>query len=68
METITLYSTGCPQCSTLKRKLDAAGIQYEVVSDQQVMMDLGFKTAPMLQVNDTYLNFSEAIKWLKERN
>ena len=67
MEKLTLYSTGCPQCNTLKKKLDMAGIEYDVILDQKVMVELGFKSAPMLKVEEgKYLNFSEAIKWLKE--
>ena len=64
---ITLYSTGCPQCSVLKKKLDAANINYEVVSDQEVMVQLGFKSAPILEVDGNYFTFSDAIKWLREQ-
>lgn len=67
MEKLILYSTGCPQCNTLKRKLDAAEIEYDVITDQDKMIELGFRSAPILAVgNEKYLNFSEAIKWLKE--
>ena len=67
MVNITLYSTGCPQCSVLKRKLDAANIQYDLVEDQEEMIRLGFKSAPILSVNGNALSFSDAIKWIKEQ-
>ena len=59
-----LYSTGCPQCKTLKMKLDKAGIEYEIHNDLEEMNQKGFKTAPMLETDDGTFNFSEAIKWV----
>ena len=64
---ITLYSTGCPQCKVLKTKLDAAQIQYTTVSDQAVMAAMGFRSAPILQVDNVTYKFTEAIKWIKEQ-
>lgn len=64
---ITLYSTGCPQCKVLKTKLDQAGIQYNTVTDQAVMAAMGFRSAPVLQINNETYKFADAIKWLKER-
>ena len=64
---ITLYSTGCPQCKVLKAKLDQAGIEYNTVSDQATMVAMGFKSAPILQVDNTTYKFAEAIKWIREQ-
>lgn len=64
--TITLYSTGCPQCKVLKAKLDKAGIQYNVITDQAMMMALGFQSAPILQVDNVTYKFADAVKWIKE--
>ena len=33
MEKIELYTTGCPQCLILEKKLDLKGIPYEKVTD-----------------------------------
>lgn len=63
---ITLYSTGCPQCKVLKTKLDQAGIQYNTVSDQAVMAAMGFKSTPILQVDNVTYKFADAVKWIKE--
>ena len=62
---VTLYSTGCPKCNVLKQKLDEKGIQYEVSSDTDKMMELGFMAAPVLQVGEEYMDFSKAIQWLR---
>ena len=63
---ITLYSTGCPQCKVLKAKLDKAGIQYNVITDQATMIALGFQSAPILQVDNVTYKFADAVKWIKE--
>ena len=64
----TLFSTGCPKCNVLKQKLDEKGIAYEINSDVDKIIELGFMAAPVLQIGDTYMEFSDAIKWLRENN
>ena len=61
---IVLYTTGCPVCKMLKDRLDQAGVSYEIEEDANKMIELGFKSAPMLRVDDKFLNAGEAIKWL----
>ena len=65
---ITLYSTGCPQCNVLKSKLDAKGIQYDTNSSVDDMLALGVMSAPVLKVDDQILKFAEAVKWVNERS
>lgn len=61
---ITLYSTGCPKCKVLKTKLNKKDLQFVEVTDVKEMEKLGFKAAPMLEVNGKIMNYSEAIKWV----
>lgn len=63
---VTLYSTGCPKCTVLKRKLENSSIDFRVLYDMDRLLELGFMEAPVLQVDGQYLNFSKAIKWIKE--
>lgn len=63
---VVLYSTGCPQCNVLKKKLDDAGVQYEVENDVEVMLDKGFSAAPMLEVDGEAMNLRKAFAWLNE--
>ena len=63
---ITLYSTGCPKCKVLKRKLEDLSIDFRILYDMDRLLELGFMEAPVLQVDGQYLNFSKAIKWIKE--
>ena len=49
---IILYTTHCPQCNILEKKLQASGIEYTTSEDVQKMLELGFKSAPVLVVDD----------------
>ena len=63
---IILYSTGCPKCNVLKRKLDEKNIKYEIVDDIDKMQEKGFTSAPMLEVDGSIFDFSDAIIWLSK--
>lgn len=61
---ITLYSTGCPQCQVLKAKLAKANINYNMITDIEVMKEKGFDSVPMLDVDGQIMTFVEANNWL----
>lgn len=65
---IKLYSIGCPKCNVLKRKLDENNIEYEYITDENVMREKGIEILPVLEVDGEMLNYSGAAKWLKGRN
>lgn len=59
-----LFSTGCPKCNVLKRKLREKGVMYtEVTAENEIRLE-GITEVPVLKVDDRLLTFSEAIKWL----
>ena len=60
-----LYSTGCPKCAVLTKKLDAAGIAYTVNTDVDEMVALGIKSAPMLKADGDLMDFMKANAWLR---
>lgn len=62
---ITLYSTGCPKCRVIETKLNEKDIQYIKVTDVNEMTKLGFKSAPILEIDGKILNFGDAIRWIK---
>lgn len=64
---VILYEHGCPNCKVLKMKLDKKGIQYEDITDVEVMKAKGFTEAPKLEVNGVIMNLKEAINWVKEQ-
>ena len=64
---ITLYTTHCPQCKVLEKKLQASGIEYTISEDVQKMLELGFKSAPVLVVDDEPpYSFKDACAWIDE--
>lgn len=65
---IIFYTTGCPKCSVLKKKLDMAHMEYEVCRDTDIMSQKGLMSAPALEVDNRIMNFKEAVDWLKEVN
>lgn len=62
---ITLYSTGCPKCEVLKRRLTNDGIEFDISNDVDKLIEMGFMNAPILQIGDNYYEFSDAMKKLK---
>lgn len=62
---VILYSTGCPKCGILKRKLDERGVVYETVSDVDEMLRLGINSAPYLGVDDKLMDFKQAVDWVR---
>ena len=65
-EKIIFYTTNCPRCQVLKKKMDSLGIEYELNDDIEEMMLWGVQTVPMLRIEKQLLDFSQAVKWLKE--
>ena len=57
MNKIILYSTGCPSCNVLKKKLAAKGIQFEENNDQEFMRSMNFVRVPFLDVDCNQMDF-----------
>ncbi len=63
----TLFSTGCPKCTILKKKLAQKDIEYTEVNDIQQMLDMGLQSVPWLEVDGQMMNFEQANKWINEQ-
>ena len=63
---VILYTTHCPKCKVLETKLKQKAIDFEIIDDEKVMIDKGFMSAPMLEVDEKVMDFSAAINWIKE--
>ena len=62
---VTLYSTRCPQCKILGKKLAIKGIDYVEIEDRAVMENLGITAVPMISVDGgALMTFKESIDWL----
>lgn len=66
MDQITLFSTGCPKCNVLKKKLNATGIEYTEINDTNIMNEMGIDAVPVLKVNDKLLSYMDAVKYIND--
>ena len=63
-----LYSTGCPKCNVLKKKMAAVGINYIEINDPAAIKEKGIVFVPVLEVNDKLYNFKEAVDYINNLN
>ena len=61
---IILYSTGCPKCEVLKKKLKAKNIEYVENNNVDDMESLGIDQVPVLSVDGNLMSFAEANNWI----
>ena len=63
---IILYTTHCPKCKILTRKLTEKNIEYIEFTDVNKMIEIGFSVMPMLEVDGVVMDFTTANKWINE--
>lgn len=63
---IVLYSTGCPKCKVLEKKLNDKQIPYTLETNVDRLIELGFKMAPILEVDGLLMQFADANKYLND--
>ena len=61
---VKLYSTHCPKCIVLEKKLNQKNISFEEINDIDVMTAKGFMQAPMLEVDGEIMDFKQANDWI----
>ena len=64
---VILYTTHCPKCTVLEKKLKMTNISYITNDNVSEMLSLGLTETPILKVDDKYMNFKEAITWIGEQ-
>ena len=61
---MTLYTTNCPKCLVLEKKLESKKIDHKKVEDIEKILEIakeqGINTAPILEIDGEYLDFSHA--------
>lgn len=62
--TVTLYSTHCPKCNVLEKKLKQKNISYEEVNDVEIMKEKGYLSVPVLEIDGVSMNFKTASDWI----
>ena len=62
---MVLYTTGCSKCKILESKLADHSINYDVCEDKEVMKSKGFRSVPVLELDDgTVLTYGKAVKYV----
>lgn len=65
---IKLYTLeGCPKCAIIRKKLMDKDIDFTECREKSEMQELGIKKCPVLSVDGTLYQFSEANDWVNER-
>lgn len=67
---IILYSTGCPKCKVLEKKMNNAGLEFKIETDNEKVKDacekLGILSVPILEIDGRVYSFTDAVKIIKE--
>lgn len=61
---ITLFTTDCPRCRVLEKKLQAKGIDFTENHDVTEVVEHGFISAPVLKVDGKYMDFAKANQYI----
>ena len=61
---IILHSTRCPKCKILETKLNQKNIEYTENNNVDLMLEKGFTTVPMLEVDGEVMDFKSANDWI----
>lgn len=64
---VVLYTTGCPKCKILEKKLEQKNIDYEIFDDVDKMLEMGFQSVPLLELKGEYMNFTQALEWINKQ-
>lgn len=63
---VVMYSTGCPKCKILKKKMDEKKVVYEEETDVEKMKSKGIDRVPVLEVDGKLFSYSEAVKLVND--
>ena len=61
---IVLYSTGCPKCEILKKKMGEKNISYTEINDIDIMNEKNITFVPMLEIEGKLLNYRESVGFI----
>ena len=64
---VILYSTHCPKCNVLEKKLKDRNVEYEINTNVDEMIEKGYMSLPVIEVDGEVKDFSAAISWINNR-
>lgn len=62
--TVVLYSTHCPKCNVLEKKLKQKNISYKEVNDIEIMKEKRYFSVPVLEVDGTSMDYKTAFRYI----
>lgn len=62
-----LHTTDCPKCKVLEAKLQEKKIEYIMNNNLKELIECGIRTAPILEVDGVFMEFSDAVKWVNNQ-
>lgn len=65
MNEIILYTTHCPMCLMLERKLKEKNINYTEISDIEEIKKANIKNVPVLKIEEELMDSYNAMQWIK---
>lgn len=69
---INLYSTHCPKCKIIEMKLAQKNIEHTIIDNPEEVVNVGkdhnILSAPILQVDQEFMDFGQAVKYINGRN
>lgn len=63
---VILYTTDCPKCKVLEKKLNTKNVSYDTIKDVSLMQNLGIFSSPCLSVDGKIFDFQQSINWVNE--
>lgn len=64
MNQIVLYTTGCPKCKILEKKLKDKKVSFDVCNDVEEMKKNNITSVPVLNVSGKMLDFYNAVQYV----
>lgn len=64
---LILYSTNCPKCRVLKKKLSDKRLSFEENYFVDEMEKLGITEVPVLSIDGELLDFKTAVDWVNQQ-
>lgn len=61
-----LYTTHCPRCKVIEKKLQEKNISYSIEDNEETILAAGIDTVPVLKTDNKVYNFMEIIGFLKQ--
>ena len=66
MQKFVLFTTGCPKCKILEKKLTDKKVEFEICNDVSKIAELGITSVPVLQTPDGMLDYFKAVKYVNQ--